>query len=77
MVEGDEVTLTCTADANPVSTDYDWIRSGSGNDIGDGSNTLTFNSISRNDAHEYTCKAKNGIGNDGMSTPVSVVVHCE
>ena len=42
---------------------------------GEGSATLSFNSVSRSDAGQYRCKANNTAGTDETGA-ISLVVHC-
>ena len=43
---------------------------------GEGSATLSFSSVSRNDAGQYRCKANNTAGTDETGA-LSLVVHCK
>ncbi|XP_072048955.1 LOW QUALITY PROTEIN: uncharacterized protein [Amphiura filiformis] len=67
ILEGTSLTLSCGADGNPDPNQFEWFKDDLPNDIGDGTNVLQFNPISRDDAGFYDCKASNGISPDGTT----------
>lgn len=60
IVEGTSVSLKCIADANPAANII-WLKSGNSG-IYEIKDQIEFNSITRTDSAEYTCSAKNEIG---------------
>ncbi|XP_067128001.1 irregular chiasm C-roughest protein-like [Centruroides vittatus] len=60
IVEGSSVSLKCIADANPEASII-WLKSGN-SEIYEIKDQIEFNSISRADSADYTCSAKNEIG---------------
>ena len=82
--EGDNVTLSCNATANPVAT-ISWTRDGSPVDTGGNSprisfsndiKQLTITNVHRKDSGEYRCVARNSLGND-TSNAASLDVQCK
>ncbi|XP_035660172.1 hemicentin-2-like [Branchiostoma floridae] len=70
-VEGDELTVVCTANANPSAT-IQWSKDGA--DQGQGA-TLTKNPVNREDAGTYTCTAtSSGILGSPSSTSAQLQV---
>ncbi|XP_020608167.1 contactin-4-like [Orbicella faveolata] len=66
--EGDNVTLSCNATANPVPT-ISWVRDGSPVDssrisFSEDNKQLTITDVNRTDSGEYRCVASNELGND-------------
>ncbi|XP_020608169.1 roundabout homolog 1-like [Orbicella faveolata] len=66
--EGDNVTLSCNATANPVPT-ISWFRDGSPVDssrisFSEDNKQLTITDVNRTDSGEYRCVASNELGND-------------
>jgi len=67
--EGENVTLSCKADGNPVPT-ISWTRNGSPVDesgrisFSEDKKQLTITNVSRTDSGEYQCVASNSLGND-------------
>jgi len=69
--EGDNVTLSCDATANPPPT-ISWIRNGSPINTTINSRIsllkdnkqLTITNVNRTDSGEYRCVARNELGND-------------
>ena len=65
------MTLSCTADGNPLPT-ISWTKNGSPINVHDNSSIifsedkkqLTITNLSRTDSGEYRCVAKNTLGND-------------
>ena len=68
--EGQNATLSCNADGNPVPA-ISWIRNGfpidtagnSGISFSEDKQQLTITNVSRTDSGEYRCVANNSIGN--------------
>ncbi|XP_033641699.1 uncharacterized protein LOC117301803 [Asterias rubens] len=86
VIEGGEVILTCTADANPKPSNFIlWEKQDSPSTVlssvyNDGTSTLTLSDIQRDQAGSYRCKANNGIPTsnpDVVSESVIVIVHYE
>ncbi|XP_071806842.1 nephrin-like isoform X6 [Asterias amurensis] len=86
VIEGGEVILTCTADANPKPSNFIiWEKEDSPSTVlssvySDGTSTLTLSDIQRDQAGNYRCKANNGIpssNSDVFSESVIVKVHYE
>ena len=82
--EGENVTLSCNATANPVPTIL-WTRDGSPVDTSGNStrisfsadtNQLTITNVSRTDSGEYRCVAKNSLGND-TSNVAKLDIQCK
>ncbi|CAH1248239.1 HMCN2 [Branchiostoma lanceolatum] len=73
-VEGDELSVVCTADANPSAT-IQWSKDGA--DQGQGA-ALTKNPVNRNDAGTYTCTAtSSGILGSPSSTSAQLEVEVQ
>ena len=68
------MNISCTASGTPVPY-VQWIRNGNVKSSGQDTVFVTFNSISRADDGQYTCKANNSAGNDEKQT--TLVVHCK
>ena len=82
ITEGDDVVLSCTADANPIPPDYiTWERVGSTGSLSscynNGTSTLTLRSINREQAGSYRCRADNGVSPVVYSSPIQTIVHCK
>ena len=86
VIEGGEVILTCTTDANPKPSNFIiWEKPDSPSTVlssvySDGTSTLTLSDIQRDQAGSYRCKANNGIptsNSDVFSESVIVKVHCK
>ncbi|XP_071806501.1 uncharacterized protein [Asterias amurensis] len=86
VIEGSEVILTCTADANPKPSNFIiWEMLDSSSTVlssvySDGTSTLALSDIQRDQAGSYRCKANNGIpisNFDVVSESVIVIVHYE
>lgn len=79
--EGDDVTLYCNADGNPVPT-ISWTRNGFAINASDnyGSSNdnkqLNIRNVNRSDSGEYRCVANNTLGN-GTSSAAILVVQCK
>lgn len=82
--EGENVTLSCNATANPVAT-ISWTRDGSPVDTSDNSSRISFSddikqltitTVHRKDRGEYRCVARNSLGND-TSNAASLDVQCK
>lgn len=82
--EGDNVTLSCNATANPVAT-ISWTRDESQVDtsdnsprisFSDGIKKLTITNVDRTDSGEYRCVARNSLGNE-TSNAASLDVQCK
>lgn len=78
MVEGDPamITLSCSADGNPVTT-VNWTKefdNGSDSDVLFTGNSYVI-SNNRNNAGTYRCKADNGIG--AINQTIRVTVNCK
>ena len=69
--------MTCFATGKPTPT-VTWIREGSSKvySTGAGSAALSFSSVSRSDAGQYKCKAKNSVGTRETGE-LPLVVHCK
>ena len=67
-IEGDNVTLSCSVDGNPVPT-ISWTRDGSPVNtsgtisISDDKKQLTISNVKRTDNGNYRCVANNSLGN--------------
>ncbi|XP_022108967.1 hemicentin-1-like [Acanthaster planci] len=77
--EGDDVILSCSADANPMPQDFiTWEKVGSPDSLPsvyrDGASFLTLSSISRDQAGSYRCQGNNGIPPIVYSSSVDVIV---
>uniref|UniRef100_A0A087YIT8 Ig-like domain-containing protein n=1 Tax=Poecilia formosa TaxID=48698 RepID=A0A087YIT8_POEFO len=57
VVEGDSVTLACSADANPAAT-YTWYKEHEANPLSKGPK-LVFRSVQSSDSGKYFCAAEN------------------
>uniref|UniRef100_A0A087YIS9 Ig-like domain-containing protein n=1 Tax=Poecilia formosa TaxID=48698 RepID=A0A087YIS9_POEFO len=57
VVEGDSVTLACSADANPAAT-YTWYKEHEANPLSKGPK-LVFRSVQSSDSGKYFCTAEN------------------
>ena len=78
VVEGDPamITLSCSADGNPVTT-VNWTKefdNGSDSDVLFTGNSYVI-SNNRNNAGTYRCKADNGIG--AINQTIRVTVNCK
>ncbi|XP_043925385.1 cell adhesion molecule 1-like [Protopterus annectens] len=63
--EGDAITLSCTADANPAITSYTWqkiLETGSFYNLSSNKNHFKLSSVSQADSGNYSCKVMNAIG---------------
>jgi len=77
--EGDNVTLSCNATANPVPT-ISWVRDGSPVDssrisFSEDNKQLTITDVNRTDSGEYRCVASNELGND-TSNAATLDIQC-
>ena len=77
--EGDNVTLSCNATANPVPT-ISWTRNGSpvdssGISFSEDNKQLTITDANRTNSGEYRCVASNELGND-TSNAASLDIQC-
>ncbi|XP_077935977.1 B-cell receptor CD22-like isoform X7 [Gasterosteus aculeatus] len=63
MLEGDSVTLTCSADANPAAS-YTWYKEDGTSDphLLSKEPQLVFSSIQSSDSGRYSCTAENHLG---------------
>ena len=82
VTEGDNVTLSCNASGDPLST-ITWTRNGSVLNssvprisLGAESRELTITNISRTDSGEYRCVANNSEGTN-ISHPATLDVKCK
>ena len=82
VTEGDNVTLSCNASGDPLST-ITWTRNGSVLNssvprisLGAKSRELTITNISRTDSGEYRCVANNSEGTN-ISHPATLDVKCK
>ncbi|XP_038066168.1 hemicentin-1-like [Patiria miniata] len=78
--EGANVSLSCSADANPEPPDFiAWEKVRSADSLSsvysDGSSTLTLRSVSREQAGPYRCLGNNGIPPVVYSNQINVAVH--
>jgi len=80
-IEGDNVTLSCNVDGNPVPT-ISWTRDGSPVNtsgrisISDDKNQLTITQVKRTDSGTYRCMANNNLGN-ATSNAATLDVQCK
>ena len=82
-IEGENVTISCNADGNPVPT-ISWTRNGSPLDtsnnsrisFSEGKKQLNITNVSRTDSGEYQCVASNSLGNDA-SNAATLDVQCK
>ena len=80
-IEGDNVTLSCNVDGNPVPT-ISWTRDGSPVStsgrisISDDKKQLTITNVKRTDSGEYRCVANNSLGN-ATSNAATLNVKCK
>ena len=72
--EGDQVSLTCVAAANPPAAVM-WYREGSG-EIVSREERLTINHIRREQAGIYVCQANNSVG-QSQPSQIELAVQCE
>ncbi|XP_038065573.1 uncharacterized protein LOC119735735 isoform X5 [Patiria miniata] len=86
VVEGSNVTLACTVDANPRPSDITWKKQDSSEAFSSVYNefnsTLTLSNIRREQAGYYMCQANNGVptadpNDDVVSDSVTLIVHYE
>ncbi|XP_043971705.1 B-cell receptor CD22-like isoform X2 [Gambusia affinis] len=70
IMEGNQVTLTCSSDANPAAS-YTWYR-GKDNKLLESNKNLIFNSINVNESGQYYCTAINNRGEKKSSVSVDV-----
>ena len=81
--EGDNLTLSCNATANPAPT-ISWTRDGSPVNttnnsrisLSDDNKQLTITNVNRTDSGKYRCVASNKFGND-TSSVVTLDVQCK
>ena len=81
--EGDNLTLSCNATANPLPT-ISWTRGGSPVNTTNNSRIsfsednkqLTITNVNRTDSGEYQCVANNSLGND-TSNVATLDVQCK
>jgi len=73
-VEGSSITLYCNATGNPTPK-ITWTKHGN-NTVLNAGESFTVNNITRQQAGDYTCIAKNGIGSEDNAT-ITVTVHCK
>ena len=80
-IEGNNVTLSCNVDGNPVPT-ISWTRHGSpvsasgGISISDDKKQLTITNVKRTDNGNYRCVANNSLG-DAASNPATLNAQCK
>ncbi|KAL7840078.1 hypothetical protein AOLI_G00254010 [Acnodon oligacanthus] len=73
VVEGAEISLTCTSKSNPEPTDYEWLVTQKGSTTTRGApKTFPLGSVKRDTA--VSCTARNSAGR-GQSAPVLLNVH--
>ena len=82
MEEGDDVILTCTADANPSPNGYiSWEKLGSSGGtlpaFYSGVTYLALYDVKRSEAGQYRCVGNNRVPPLAYSRPITVTVHCE
>ena len=70
VIEGDNVTLICNVSGTP--TQVSWINVRSGRQTATLVNELVFENISRHEAGEYRCKARNPCRNATESATIDV-----
>ena len=82
--EGDNVTLSCNATANPMAR-ISWSRKGSPVDNSDNSSRISFSAdkkqltitnVNRTDSGEYRCVPSNKLGND-TSNEAKLDIQCK
>ena len=80
-IEGDNVTLSCNVDGNPVPK-ISWTRDGSPVNrsgtisISDDKKQLTITNVNRTESGEYRCVAENVVGN-ATSNAATLNVQCK
>ena len=73
-MEGSSITLFCNATGNPPPK-ITWTKGGN-NTVLNAGESFSVSNITRQQAGDYTCKVRNGIGSED-SAAVSVTVHCK
>ena len=71
--EGDNVTLSCSAEGGPGNT-LQWLKNGKdiGSIISGSENNLTLTSITIDDGAVYTCEASNAAGTGSASVSLNI-----
>ncbi|KAL7840077.1 hypothetical protein AOLI_G00254000 [Acnodon oligacanthus] len=73
VVEGAEISLTCTSKSNPEPTDYEWLVTQKGSNTTRGApKTFPLGSVKRDTS--VSCTARNSVGR-GQSAPALLNVH--
>src|SRR4029434_5557270 len=72
FTEGDNVSLTCSSDANPPVESYTWFRVNESTPVGSGQQ-YSITSIRSEDGGEYYCETKSEYRAESSST-VSITV---
>ena len=76
LLEGSDLTLTCTSGGNPTPNQSSWMKDGTVIE-NERCSQLVLEDVMTEHAGYYQCAARNGVGSDGRSQMVAVTVHCE
>ncbi|KAI1894805.1 hypothetical protein AGOR_G00119530 [Albula goreensis] len=74
ILEGHDVTLNCSSDANPAVTRYEWLTPDR-QSLGSGQ-SITVHSVQSNTTEQFLCEASNFLGSN-TSKPLKLNMQCE